>query len=323
MQRLSLAEFEADAHAFDASVQASGNIDRFCSSSDWILPAHHAFGPHRQAWIWRDGRGYLAFMGGRSDDGWTYLQPFEAMWCFATPVIGPSSAALTRSFAAAIAEDKTPWDVLMLGGLVAGGPLFRALVEALHPTHRLRLGPVTKRRVADISRGVETYLASRSTNMRRSLSKAQRRAQGAGITFAAIDHLASDVVYERIQDVEQRCWKGISNAGINVGGMRVFYHRMAARLAARGTLRVLLARHEDRDVGYILGGVRDGAYRGLQLSYAQSHADYSLGNLLQLEQLRRLEREGVISYDLGADMPYKTRWAEGGLETVMIVAVRR
>jgi CelD/BcsL family acetyltransferase involved in cellulose biosynthesis len=69
-------------------------------------------------------------------------------------------------------------------------------------------------------------------------------------------------------------------------------------------------------VGYILGAVRGGTYRGLQLSFDEDQAGRSLGNLLQLHQMESLVEEGVTTYDLGMDMEYKRRWADDAFTTV-------
>jgi len=37
----------------------------------------------------------------------------------------------------------------------------------------------------------------------------------------------------------------------------------------------------------------------------------------------RLGDEGVATYDLGSEMAYKLRWAEGGLVTVTLIAIGR
>jgi CelD/BcsL family acetyltransferase involved in cellulose biosynthesis len=77
-----------------------------------------------------------------------------------------------------------------------------------------------------------------------------------------------------------------------------------------------------RDVGYILGAVFEGEYRGLQFSYDDDHARLGLGGLLQFHQVTALCAEGVARYDLGTEMDYKRRWAEEVMETEMLVLVR-
>jgi CelD/BcsL family acetyltransferase involved in cellulose biosynthesis len=89
-----------------------------------------------------------------------------------------------------------------------------------------------------------------------------------------------------------------------------FYRQMLRRLAASGAARVVFARAGERDVGYVFGGVAGPFYRGQQFSYAEECRSLSLGNLLQLAQIRWLCEDGVARYDMGSVMEYKTHWAE-------------
>jgi CelD/BcsL family acetyltransferase involved in cellulose biosynthesis len=103
--------------------------------------------------------------------------------------------------------------------------------------------------------------------------------------------------------------------------MQVFYRALVARLGAR--TRMIFARKNGEDVGFILGGVRDGTFRGFQFSYDERLKDVSLGGLLQLEQIRDLAAEGITTYDMGMDLEYKRRWADQPMDTVTIAVVRR
>lgn len=93
---------------------------------------------------------------------------------------------------------------------------------------------------------------------------------------------------------------------------------MVARLQPRGECRALIARIGDEDLGYILGAVRDGRYRGFQLSFAQKARSLSLGHLLQWEQIERLAGQ-IDRYDLGMEMAYKGSWADEREQTIIVV----
>jgi hypothetical protein len=323
MERLTLEEFEARCGEFDARVQARPDIDQFCSSSPWVLSADRALMPGREPWIWRGEHGTAALMADEDGDGARCVQPLEALWGFACPFAGADAAALAREFEGATRGDA--WDLMLLGGLVQGSALFEAMAGVFSSRHRVGLGPVTRRHGADLSRGFEEFMARRPAKLRKSLRAAQRRASGAGVTFEAA-HPASPeaarAAYERVLAVEARSWKGRAGSGIGEGGMREFYRLMLPRLAARGSARLLFARHGEKDVAYILGGVFGGTYRGLQFSYDDDYAAYSLGNLAQLEQVKALCAEGIGRYDLGQENPYKDRWGELHLDTVMLVVSR-
>ena len=77
-----------------------------------------------------------------------------------------------------------------------------------------------------------------------------------------------------------------------------------------GGARVIIARHSERDIGFIFGGVTNGIYRGQQFSFADAWRKASIGNLLQLEQIRWLCEEGATRYDMGPMMDYKRHWTE-------------
>jgi CelD/BcsL family acetyltransferase involved in cellulose biosynthesis len=93
-----------------------------------------------------------------------------------------------------------------------------------------------------------------------------------------------------------------------------FYDIMLHRLAASNDAKVIFARHEDRDIGFIFGGMAGRVYRGQQFSYDHAWKDFSIGNLMQVEQIRRLCEEGAERYDMGPldgpRMGYKAHWAE-------------
>ena len=72
----------------------------------------------------------------------------------------------------------------------------------------------------------------------------------------------------------------------------------------------LHARHGGEDIGYIFGGYANGAYRGQQFSFLDTWRSYSIGNLLQQEQLRWLCQEEAERYDMGPMMEYKAHWTE-------------
>ncbi|MEY4829629.1 MAG: hypothetical protein RLZZ562_1425, partial [Planctomycetota bacterium] len=74
--------------------------------------------------------------------------------------------------------------------------------------------------------------------------------------------------------------------------------------------RVMFARHGGEDIGFIFGGYANGAYRGQQFSFLDTWRSYSIGNLLQQEQLRWLCEEGAERYDMGPMMDYKAHWTE-------------
>jgi hypothetical protein len=317
-------DLAAVADDFDREVSVTPDIDRFCSSSAWILAAAAALMPPRVPASYRGAGGYFAAMRGVHPAGFPYIEPVELAWGLAAPLIGRDPLPLVEAVVAMLAA-RRDWQLTIVTGLTAGGPQRRALDHALPPRWERRAGTPTVRHVASLDGGVDGFLSRRSRELRKSLRKSQRAATAAGVTFESVHSApaaAAPALYARIQAVEATSWKARDGVGISTGPMRAFYEHMLPRLCARDQQRILFARAGDRDIGYILGAVFEGEYRGLQFSYADDSAALGIGGLLQYQQIIELCAEGVGRYDLGTEMDYKRRWAEDVMETEMLVLVR-
>jgi CelD/BcsL family acetyltransferase involved in cellulose biosynthesis len=244
------------------------------------------------------------------------LEPVEAHWLFGSPLLGPDALELLR----VLLDEEERAGVrpsVLLSGLVPESPLFAGLHRAFRRSHEVRVGPRETLCSASLAGGLDGFLARRSARTRKRLRQAERRAAAAGVTFerhrpkSAAEAAA---VYARIIAVELTSWKGIGRCGMAQPGSREFYQRMLQRLAAAGTGRVILARAGERDVGFVFGGLAGAHYRGQQFSFAEDWRPFSLGNLLQQEQVRWLCEEGVASYDMGPLMDYKPHWTERQIE---------
>ncbi len=324
MKPLTLTDFQDQTQAYDQLVLQSPDTDHFCSSSYWVLPAATALMPGRAPWIWTGESGTVAMMRGQHPDGWNYIEPLEAMWTLCNPLIGPDPVAIADDFVELARRFELEWDLMLLGGIVADSPLFRRLVQLMAPRYQLRLGRGMQRHVANIGDGLDAFIATRPRKFRQNLRRAWRSAQDMGLTFEHADDPAQDpaAFYRRVQDIENRSWKGIEEAGINVGRMKDFYDHMLHRMLPEGALRASFIQHEGKDVAYIFGGVLGETFRGLQFSYDDSYKKASLGNVAQRMMIDRLSTEGIKHYDLGSDIEYKRRWGNGGLKTVTLVVFR-
>ncbi|HVO30358.1 MAG TPA: GNAT family N-acetyltransferase [bacterium] len=324
MEVLSLDQLDAQSAEFDACVAACPEVDLFCTSTDWTIPAARAFGTGA-AWIRKSANGYVALMHVDLPNGAFALQPLEAVWGLACPVVGADPDALALDFAGALAESPERSHVLLLCGVVRESPRFVALVRMLAPRYELRLGPSTRRYVASLRGGVDGFLSRRTANFRDSVRKARRRARERGVEIVAAQPTLAQTaeVYERLLAVERESWKGHEGHGLEASSMVDFYREMVPRLVKRGALRLLFARRDGVDLAYILGGTFGATYRGLQFSFREGLEDLSLGNLLQLAEIERLSAEGIALYDLGTDVEYKKRWGEIEHDTVTVIALPR
>jgi CelD/BcsL family acetyltransferase involved in cellulose biosynthesis len=313
----------AVADDFDHEVALTPAIDRFCSSTAWILAAAGALMPPRAAFSFRGENGYFAAMRGVHPAGFPYVEPVELAWGLAAPLIGRDPVALVEEVVPVLAN-RRDWQLAILSGLTVAGPQRRALEATLPARWERRRGQPTVRHVASLDGGIDGFLSRRSRDFRKSLRKAEARAEQQALTFETVRAGAGEAtaLYDRIQEVELASWKSRDQVGISQGPMRAFYGAMLPRLCELGQQRTIFARLGDRDVGYILGAVMAGEYRGLQFSYDDTLAGLDIGNLLQLHQIRELCETGVQRYDLGTEMEYKRRWAEDIMETEMLVLVR-
>jgi CelD/BcsL family acetyltransferase involved in cellulose biosynthesis len=241
----------------------------------------------------------------------------------ASPLVGADAAALVDEVVPVLAA-RRDWQLAILAGLTTNGPQRTALDAALPARWERRRGQPTVRHVASLDGGIDGFLSRRSRELRKSLRKSLRAAAEQGLSFESVRATqgAAAQLYERIQAIEQHSWKAQEGVGISAGPMRGFYAAMLPRLCELGQQRTIFARQGDRDIGYILGAVMGGEYRGLQFSYADDHGKLGIGGLLQYQQVVELCGEGVARYDLGTEMDYKRRWAEDIMETEMLVLVR-
>jgi hypothetical protein len=316
-------DLAAIADDFDSEVARTPAIDRFCSSSAWILAAAGALMPPRVAFSFKGRYGYLAAMRGVHPAGFPYIEPVELAWGLAAPLIGGDPEGLVAEVVPLLAS-RRDWQLTILAGHTVAGPQRRALDATLPSRWERRKGAPTLRHVASLAGGLDGYLSRRPRELRKSLRKSLRAAAEAGVTFQAVraTEKQATALYDRIQAVEANSWKSREGVGVGAGPMRAFYSAMLPRLCALGQQRTIFARLADRDIGYILGAVAGDEYRGLQFSYDDDHAELGIGSLLQYQQIVELCEAGVARYDLGNEMDYKRRWAEEIMETEMLVLVR-
>lgn len=314
--RIDADQLDGIARAWDDAVDRTPDADEFCASSLWSFAAAASFPEHEPPVVVGDGRSFAGMRRATAEDGTRLLLGLDPVWGFATPMVGhPVQAA--RLLAARLQLDAH--DVAVVTGQRSDGIGLQCLVRVLGDRHRLLHGPTEIRLRADLSGGLDPWLARRSSRFRQQVRQLRRRADDAGVTVVDCSALPPDDALDRVLAVETRSWKGEAGTGLASESLAAFYRRMAWRLAAGDQLRLLFARHGERDIGYVLGGIRGRTYRGLQLSYDRRFADHGIGHLLQIHQLEALAGTGTDVYDLGMDMPYKRRWADHVEETFAVL----
>lgn len=320
---ISFDELNAQAQEFDAFVAQTPEVDQFCSSSAWAFSAYEAFSPDYQTYISRSDLGYVALTQSSHERLGRFRQPLEASWCLASPFIGPDPKALIDEFARDCLVDQHLWDLLFLSGIEQDGVLYQNIIECFSGLFFIGMGPPVARFVANLGDGLDGFLGRRSSKFRANVRRIDRRAREHDLTSTYLSSahgpLDWEAVYQRILDIESCSWKGMSDTGIADESMQTFYRYMIPRLNASGRLRVLFISQAEHDVAFVFGGVFNGAYRGLQLSFDAAFSSSSAGNLAQYWMIQHLIDEGVTSYDLGSELEYKQKWAETRYETVSLV----
>jgi hypothetical protein len=328
MRRLNLQEFRDRLERFDRDVACTPEVDRFCSSSSWVLPAYEALSPDHELWVWEasEAEGFIALCKGSHPRVGRYLQPLEASWGLASPIIGEDVVGVTREFITEARRTAESWDILFLTGISEDSRQFEELVRGFQADHFMGIGPSMGRQYAGLEGGVDGFLSRRSSKFRANMRRGLRDADDAGVNFQYLsdfdDEQECEQIFDRIIRVERESWKGRQGVGIAQGRMHDFYRRMLPLLAEKDALRVIFATLDDTDIAYCFGGLLDHTYRGLQMSYHQTYKEHSPGNLVQLEMIRNLAEEGIEVYDMGQSMDYKASWTDGEFETVAVI-VRR
>ncbi len=334
MYPLTRAELEESSEAIEAAIDATDGIDPWCSGPDWALSVSTGFAPRGKHLYLQssDGHGFALFGYYRDLQRNILLSSIEPLWGFACPLFGVDIDALAAEVAADL--DQLPhWSSLIIPGLPPlPHPTALAVSAALGRLGPISVGEGITRRVADLSDGYEAWLDNRSARFRRNLRQAERRAVERGLKIVDVtadgdgsdcDHDPGSEPFDRLLAIEHESWKGSEGSGMTSDEMSAMYRFMVDRLRQQDRLQVFVARLDDHDVGYILGGIRNHRYRGLQISYRSGYDDLSIGNLLQLHQIRHLCRHELAhTYDMGMDFGYKQRWADRA-ETSITAVIQR
>ncbi len=315
MAWLSFDELKLERRRYDAAVRQTPDIDVFCSGSHWVLPAQRVYAPGAQPFIWRTEQAYCVFMLIHIQPGVLCAMPLEIGWGLACPLIGQDAEVVVGALASALGRSSLRPDYVLVTGLKEDGALIPALQHRFGGRVAFESTQVCERRVADLSGGLESYLGARSAKFRAELRRAERKSNVHHLTHEYVNAGTVDAVLNRVVQVEQASWKGLSEQGVDSGLPLRFYREIVKSLLDSGTFRAVFIQQDGVDIGFAFGGIEGDLFRGLQLSYRASHAAFSPGNLAQLKLIRQLVDEGIKSYDLGMEMPYKARWAASILRT--------
>jgi len=299
---------------WNRQVLADPQVDPVCCQTPWMFSYHETFSPQRRLYLRQADQSLIAFAEQKDWFDFPVLAPVESHWFFGNPLAGPASVELLADLLLeAHRIHKTTYPAVFIGGLWKDCPVAMQLLDFPLRPYEMVFFRQEQQCFASLENGLDGYLGRRSAALRRNLKKHMKRARSQGVYFER--HKPADVqtdgqVYQRMLAVEQKSWKGIGHCGMTESPACEFYQRMLERLATNVSGRVIFARHEDQDIGFIFGALAGPYYRGQQFSFVDEWKKYSIGNLLQLEQIHWLTEEGVERYDMGPLMAYKTHWTE-------------
>ncbi|MCQ2444353.1 MAG: GNAT family N-acetyltransferase [Mailhella sp.] len=303
--------------SWNRAIFHTAQADPFCCSPAWQLSFRRAFTEPSSTLIRGTEDSLICFEKLLLSDGSPCFAPLEYMWFSGCPVMGPEGAGIF-SESLDIFRDLSGGAELrfIISGLESKRKLLTKISQSCGISFRGGRIAVNEQRSASLEGGVDGWLSRRSANCRATLAKAVRRSKENGFSFErpAITPESASELFERMLDLEKRSWKGMEGSGIVESRSSAFYREMLAFLSRTDEARLIFAVRDGRDAGFIFGGLAGSFYRGQQFSYDHEYARFSVGDILQFEQISDLCGEGIVRYDMGMSndprMAYKEHWAE-------------
>ena len=311
-------EFEPVQAAWTHAAISTEQADPFCSAPIWQLAFHEAFSPRRRLLVESAGNSLICFAEKVFSPSNIYLTPIEPYWFFGCPLLGNNAVDLLSEAMGYFAAEYAPYfPKIVISGILPGSVLGNRLIKTFSNDFVINLHSDGMQCAASLDDGVDGYLAHRSAGFRKKLKSARRRALARGVSFERFVPTSPEeaaAIYMRMLAVEKVSWKGIKSCGMAEPPGREFYAFMLRRLSKPATARVIMARCDDEDIGFIFGGLAGKIYRGQQFSYDDKWRDFSIGNLMQFEQIAWLCEEMAVRYEMGPikgqSMAYKEHWTE-------------
>lgn len=308
----------AEHAAWTKAALSTRQADPFCCAPTWQLSFHEAFSPSRRLIIKEDSPDSVILLAETIfPPNEVYLTPIEAHWFFGCPLPGRRSVEYLSDMLGQFEEYYASPFTLVISGIRPGGAPAQRLIRFFGAKLDISLYGQGMQCAASLAGGMDGFLSRRSGEHRHKLKKEARRARERGVYFERVRPDTPEnaqKIYSRILLVESASWKGLNHCGMLETPVRQFYNIMLQRLSAAQNARIIFARYENQDIGFIFGGMAGKIYRGQQFSYNVEWKNFSIGNLLQVEQIHWLCEEGAGRYDMGPldgdRMAYKQHWTE-------------
>lgn len=292
--------------------------DPFSSLPSWQLSYHDAFLPNRSLLIRSEAGSLIAFAERKLYPAKSILTPIESLWGFGVPLLGANSVELlSDTINDSYRHSHANLSGVLISGIAPRGRVLQKLKKEFDSKFDFIRASSGIQCAASLAGGMDGFLSRRSASHRRKLRKIRSKSDNSGLSFERQKPLTAEhskEIYKRMISVELASWKGIGKCGMVGGKIEQFYKILLGRLAKTEDARIIFAKYEEKDIGFIFGGLAGNIYRGQQFSFDNEWSSASIGNLMQYEQINWLCEEGVIRYDmgplLGQRMAYKRHWTE-------------
>jgi CelD/BcsL family acetyltransferase involved in cellulose biosynthesis len=158
----------------------------------------------------------------------------------------------------------------------------------------------------------ESYMAQRSSHLRRNLRRAEQKLRQKGLVqyreYRSLDELENG--FDDILAIERKSWKWKHGLSINASAYREFFKAVAEECSKRGWLRLWIIAVGSHKIAYQYWVQYGGTVEGLKTSYDVEYEKYSPGFLVEWRVLEKLFREGVKKINmLAGDTEFKIKWA--------------
>lgn len=146
----------------------------------------------------------------------------------------------------------------------------------------------------------QQYEASWSSNHRRHMRKAEKRALADGrLELRVYENPESPQLRDLLArgfEIEHRSWKGTAGSSVSANPqLAEFLARQAEQLSAWGHLVLVFLEHRGRLIAFELGHVAKGVYFSTKVGYDPAYAELTPGQLLRLLWFRHLHAQRTIT----------------------------
>lgn len=307
-----VSQFEKADSLLNRLAASSSLADPMCSRSEWCFAFHDIFQSQRKLHLRTTQDSVLTLAEIVHPTVGPLLEPLEAHWFFSRPLLGPDALGLLKELLADLDRQHTR-PCMAISGLDVGSPLLSKLLKAFSDRYQVgSLEPILFRS-ASLQNGPDGFLSRRTRKFRSNLKRAILKGAEVNIQFERCiptTEEEADLLFNRMVQIESTSWKGIEQCGMTEEPYCTFYREVYKRMCRNKSGLSIFAKHDNQDIGFVMGGIDGTAYRGQQFTYRKEWAPFSVGNLLQWEMIQWLCELGMHRYDMGSVLEYKMHWAE-------------